>query len=123
MGGVFVPGRRTCAGRNPAGLNRGSATEVTPVSHPSQQPRRFSEAEVAAILRRSAELQARRVPTDTSGGAEPGISLEQLQTAAAELGLRPEWIAAAAAEVDAAGNPTFWGGPGIAAFERQVDVK
>jgi hypothetical protein len=93
------------------------------VSLPPQDEKRFSEAEVAAILRRSAELQVRRITAEASKGAETGVSLAQLQSAAAELGVRPELIAAAAADVAAEGKPSFWGGPGVVAFERLVDVE
>jgi hypothetical protein len=92
------------------------------VSLPPKEPKRFSEAEVAAILRRSAALQARRITAEASSGPDAGISLEQLQRAAGELGVPAELLAAAAAEIEGEGRPSLWGGPSTAVFERVVDA-
>jgi hypothetical protein len=89
----------------------------------SQDPlnqRKFTEKETGAILRRAAELQAEEEGVSSGDGA----SLAQLQQAAAELGIKPEIIAKAAADI-AGGriSPTtssFWGSPRKIEMERIV---
>jgi hypothetical protein len=64
----------------------------------AQEPvgnRRFTEKEISAILQRATELQAHEEGTSPGGG----MSLEQLQQAATELGIKPHLISRAAADV------------------------
>jgi len=80
--------------------------------------RRFNEREVAQILRRGAELQGSREGSSDTGGA--GVSLDQLQQAAAEFGISPLVLAEAAAEIDRRRPPSILGGPGGTALEALV---
>ncbi len=57
---------------------------------------RYGEEETSAILRRAAELQARR--TFQNPDAERGLTLAEIEQAAADVGIRPEFIRAAVAE-------------------------
>jgi hypothetical protein len=83
--------------------------------------KQFTDQQVSAILKRAVELQASR-------GAAPdiatGISLAQLQQAAAELGIDPAVIAEAASELESGSPPTcrspIWGGPWAVDLERTV---
>src|SRR5437764_11565147 len=75
---------------------------------------RFTEKQVSAILKRAAELQTAR-----GDAADPaaGFSLAQLQQAAAELGIDPGFLEAAAAEMEKGRRPggrdSFCGGPWV----------
>jgi hypothetical protein len=81
-----------------------------------QTTQRLTEKEVSAILRRAVELQGARAAEkamDDSGLAEAsaGISLTQLQQAAAELGIAPDVIEAAAEvarDTVPGERPSFW---------------
>ena len=57
---------------------------------------RYGEEETSAILRRAAEMQARR--HGESGEAANGLTLAEIERAAADIGIRPEYIRAAVAE-------------------------
>src|SRR5687767_4431886 len=57
---------------------------------------RYGEEETSAILRRAAEMQARRL--GESSEAANGLSLAEIERAAADIGIRPEFIRAAVAE-------------------------
>jgi hypothetical protein len=89
------------------------------MSDPHPGGRRFSEKEVAAILRRTAELQAAR---SAEGGVET-TSLAQLQQAAAELGIPPALVAEAAAQVDQPPAESVWGGPWRTTLEQEVPAR
>ncbi len=71
----------------------------------------FNEKQVGALLRRAAELQA-GTPSD-----EAGLTLDEVQTAAAEAGIDPRFVAQAAAELRVRPVTTpqegfaFWGAP------------
>lgn len=60
--------------------------------------RLYSDQEISAILKRAGELQATGSDAETHG-----LSLEELQAIAAEVGLDPKLVAAAAAELQHAG--------------------
>ncbi len=57
--------------------------------------RLYSDQEISAILKRAGEMQAVQSPDETHG-----LSLEELQQIAAEVGLDPKIVAAAAAEME-----------------------
>jgi hypothetical protein len=59
---------------------------------------RYGEQETSAILRRAAEIQAQRSGNELPDG--PGLSLAEIERAAADVGIRPEFIRAAVAEKD-----------------------
>lgn len=61
--------------------------------------RRYSEAEMALILRKAAQIQPRQGP---EGAADPGrtLTLEEIQSIAAEVGMDPGVVARAAALLD-----------------------
>ena len=65
-----------------------------------QESRRlFSEKDVSRVLKRATELQEAKGPV--MGGSEAsGLSLEDLQQIAAEVGIDPRHLAAAVAELD-----------------------
>lgn len=83
--------------------------------------RLFSEQEIGAILKRTAELAKQ---ADASN--PDGLSLEEIQQLAADAGLDPGLVARAAAElsVDAprTGKKHFWGGPLTHSTDMQLDV-
>ncbi len=69
----------------------------------------FDQAQVARILQRMAELQARQ-----HGRPTTGLTLEELQELAAESGFDPLLVSAAVSEVrteSASPDATWWGGP------------
>jgi hypothetical protein len=71
----------------------------------SQPPgRQYTDKEVRAILQRTVALQATGDPANPAQSAD-GTTLDQLQQAAAELGLDPALVARAAAEVVADPDP------------------
>lgn len=92
--------------------------DLVPARHVQK---RYSEKEVARLLRRAAELQ-RELP----GGRDPdeGFTLAELEDVAAEAGIDPRYLRRAAAELEAAGAPTLWskvlGAPPAFAVERTV---
>lgn len=84
---------------------------------PDSQPL-FDEREISAILKRAAEIQG-------ADGAAPafGLSLGELQQLAAEAGIDPQSVAAAAAELsprDADERLNIWGGPLTMTLDRVV---
>lgn len=87
--------------------------------------RRYGDRELNAIIRRAVELQhaTQKREDDTLSGAA-GVSLEQLQGLAAEAGIDPEYVARAAAELEA-GTETparhFWGGPASFTLDRTLE--
>jgi hypothetical protein len=62
--------------------------------------RRFTDDEVARILRRAAELDRREVDEGGSAEVARGLSLAELQEVAAEVGIAPATIARAALELE-----------------------
>ena len=59
-------------------------------------PRRlFSEKEISRVLKRATELQDVEGPTETTG-----LSMEELQQIAAEVGIDPRHLAVAVAELE-----------------------
>lgn len=65
---------------------------IDPVNHDAVSGSRFSEEEMAFIIQRAAELQE-------DGDSAPEISLTEIQEIAAEAGIAPAYVAAAAAEL------------------------
>jgi hypothetical protein len=63
--------------------------------------RRFNEKETALILRRAAQLQAKETGTSS---IHEGFSLPELETAAGDAGVSPEFVRMAAAEVAGHGS-------------------
>lgn len=63
------------------------------------QPRLYSDQEISAILKRAGELQATQSDAETHG-----LSLEELQHIAAEVGLDPKLVATAAAQLERKGG-------------------
>jgi hypothetical protein len=81
--------------------------------------RKYTEKETSAILRRATELQAQEEGTSPAGG----MSLEQLQLAAGELGIKPHLISRAAADIASGttGRPySFWRVPTTLRMESVV---
>jgi hypothetical protein len=77
---------------------------VTDHPHPSEGPEpQFGDAEVERILRRAAEL-------DAADKARRGLTLPELEQIAAEAGIDPRHLAAAATPI---GNPETSGAPSI----------
>ena len=73
----------------------------------SDPSRRFTDREVALVLRKASEMDATTVP---SGGA--GLTLTQLQEIAGEVGISPELVQRAVAELDRPGSAGLLaGGP------------
>ncbi len=62
------------------------------------QGKLYSDQETSAILKRAGEMQATQSPEETHG-----LSLDELQQIAKEVGLDPNFVAAAAAELENAG--------------------
>lgn len=63
------------------------------------QSRLYSDQEISAILKRAGELQATQSDAETHG-----LSLEELQHIAAEVGLDPKLVATAAAQLERKGG-------------------
>ncbi len=82
-------------------------------------PRRlFSEKEISRVLKRATELQEIEGPTETTG-----LSMEELQQIAAEVGIDPRHLAVAVAELEQDGDSRFhWlGAPTSFELERVVE--
>lgn len=89
------------------------------------RPPRYSEKEVGEILRRATELQQ----TGSAGGAEEGLTLEELEDIASEAGIPSRFVRRAAAELGS-GPPSpkaLWsrlaGASLRLSFERAVGVE
>lgn len=85
-------------------------------------PRRYSEKEVALILRRATEIQR----TEPSAGDRGGLTLAELEEIAAEAGIDLQHLRTAAAEVERGGakpesllQEVFAGGPFTIRLERR----
>src|SRR5262245_59327354 len=79
--------------------------------------RRYDEKETRKILRRAGEIQSA-----TIGGSADGVSLDELQRAAAAAGFDPELIAQAAAEIDNPSDRASWtGSSGRVHLERSIE--
>jgi hypothetical protein len=74
------------------------------------KPRRYGDKEVGQILKRASELQA---DTGSQSGSESGLTVEELERIAGEVGIESKHIRAAAADLDEepADTPGFnWAG-------------
>ncbi len=80
-------------------------------------PRTYTEREIAALLARAAERQQAAPHADAS----PGLTLDEIARVAAEAGLDPAHLRAAAAELDA-GTLGRVAAPGAVTLERWVDA-
>ncbi|MFQ5571158.1 MAG: hypothetical protein ACE5G0_15875 [Rhodothermales bacterium] len=83
--------------------------------------RLFSEKEISGILKRAAEFQEATGPTDATG-----LSLDELKQIAAEVGIDPQHVAAAVAEMEQGGTAAdkqfqWLGGPVSFSVERVVE--
>jgi hypothetical protein len=86
--------------------------------------RRYGEKEIRQILGRAAEIQAREEQAHALTAAA-GLSLEELQQMAAEVGIEPRHVAAAAGELAASaggGISRLWGAPSTYENERLVSA-
>ena len=75
----------------------------------SERDRRYSDEEVALILRKASQLEV-RAPAGSSGG----LSLAEIQRIAGEVGIDPDLVSQAAQLVDAphtGGAAALFGGP------------
>ena len=92
------------------------------MSEPSR--RRYGDKEVTAIIKRAVEMQQSQ-SSEADVGGRTGVPLEHLQELAAEAGIDPKLIAAAAAEHDAGLAPDekfhFLGAPRYTEMERIVE--
>lgn len=90
------------------------------MSDPIARPRRFDEREIARILERAAELQ-QRAPLEPT--AATGLTLTELEQVAAEAGIDPRHVRAAASalEQDAPVAGAVLGAPLRVELERTVD--
>ncbi|MFQ5680257.1 MAG: hypothetical protein ACE5HP_12470, partial [Gemmatimonadota bacterium] len=83
-------------------------------------PRRYSEKEVARLLRRATELQR----TESSVPGSGGLTLAELEEVVAEAGIDPRYLRRAAAELQAGPPGEFWarvvGSPIAFVLERTV---
>lgn len=77
--------------------------------------RRFTDQEVALILRRVAELEGESTPETARG-----LSLRQLQEIAAEVGIDAGLVARAAAEIQSRGRLSEWSPFGASPANRQI---
>lgn len=92
------------------------------MSVPDLPERRYSENEVARLLRRAIELQ--RAEPQGAGSAPSGLTLSELEEVAVEAGIDPHHLRSAAAEIETWGDPTLWervlGAPLSFVLERTV---
>jgi hypothetical protein len=95
------------------------------MTDPVHGERQFTQKQVSALLRRAAELQNAAGEAAATSDPASGFSLAQLQQAAAELGIHPEFLTAAAAEMEGGSRPSdgtsFWGGPRVTELVRSVE--
>jgi hypothetical protein len=66
--------------------------------------RTYTEAEIAALIRRATELQAQRSAASGEFPAAPGLTLDELAAIGTEAGVDPKFLRVAAAELDAPGG-------------------
>jgi hypothetical protein len=94
------------------------------MSYDGRSGQRFTDRQVSAILKRAVELQASRSDAAAPFDASAGVSLAQLQQAAAELGIEPRLIEEAALELTNTSQDqeraSFWGGPSVVSAERII---
>ena len=91
-----------------------SPSDLPARSRPAAPVRRFTDDEVARILRSAADLQER---SSTLGGGTRGLTLEDLRSVASEVGIDPRFVELAASRVHGppareesalAGGPYAW---------------
>ncbi len=86
---------------------------------PDVPPPSFDERAISAILKRANELQE-------TPSLDPrfGLTLDELQQAATEVGIDPHAVAQAAAEwqAETTTRPSWWGGPVATSLEQTLDV-
>lgn len=112
--------------RSPAYIPRMSPDEENRTAdHVSSggSARRYTDREVALVIKRAAELQEQQSEqTDRSGS---GLSLTELEQVARESGLDPLLVRRAAQDLDISRDPVarsrFLGAPSIITAERTVD--
>lgn len=86
-----------------------------------QGHRRFTDQEVALVLRRAAELEERKAQPQM---ITRGLTLAQLQEIAAEVGIRPDIVAQAAAELQVRRrNVSIFGPPTVSKQIRAIPRK
>jgi hypothetical protein len=96
------------------------------MTQPNEPIVRHSDREIAHILQRAAVLQQQdRERGAGASGTVSGLSLEELRRVAAEVGIAPHYIDAAAAELRG-GDPShrrffLWGAPDTTEVEHVVD--
>jgi hypothetical protein len=80
----------------------------------------YTDKEISAVLKRAAELQRTQGPAPTASG----LSLAELEQVAADVGIDPDYVKAAAFELEE-GRPDkkyhLWGSPTSIDMERLVD--
>lgn len=85
-----------------------------------KRSRLYGEKEISALLKRAAEIQDEKGVTVTTG-----LSLAEVQQLAAEVGIDPQHIEAALAEMDrreeAPQKANIWGGPVSYSQERVIE--
>lgn len=85
--------------------------------------RRYTDQEVALVIKRAAELQVKEA--QSAAAEERGLSLPELEQIAREAGLDPALVRRAATEIDTrhttAGPSRFLGAPSILTLERTID--
>jgi len=90
--------------------------------------RTYDKKEISVIIRRAIELkqrQARERDGVSHTGKEQGVTIEDLQQVASELGIEPEYVMAAAQEMEGEGKiriaKGIWGAPGFIGVEHTVE--
>ena len=90
------------------------------MEHDRPAPRRYNEKQIGALIQRATELRE-----EAMGASERGLSLEEIEHIAAELGLPPEYMRAAALELEDRVNSerafSLFGGPFVINQVRVVD--
>jgi hypothetical protein len=87
----------------------------------SEAQRHFSDKETTAILKRAMELQQSDALIAEGGR---GMTLADLEKIAAEVGIDPQYVQTAAAELEIESSPqrfNLWGGPMDVHLERTVE--
>lgn len=99
--------------------------DLTPSAAPSlaATARRYTDQEVALVIKRAAELQAQAA--QVSEEERSGLSLTELEQIAREAGLDPGLVRRAATELDTRHTTTprsrFLGAPSVLTLERTID--
>ncbi len=96
--------------------------DADPLDRTAAAARRYTEQEVALVIKRAAELQVQE--SERTDSRASGLSLTELEQVAREAGLDPALVRRAAADLDTRNSTSphsrFLGAPSLVAMERTI---